>query len=244
MDITPSHTLPLIEDSSPPQHTLSAAKDMSRVEKQSTERYFVMRFRSKSELEEAQRDSLWPTNPVYDETLQRAYESSGAVYLVFTINFTKEFCGIARMTSDISWFPERTIFDRSRFRRRMKLQWLGRSSIPYDYITNQLHLPRYKAICRHGGELRIDIGQLIRDLILKQGSATSFKPSTTAQPLKELNSLDIACDVDPNMDKIGIDEVSKDTSDRNASDTKAFSPGHRDKLKNDSQTDGDLSIKK
>ncbi|KAF9115954.1 hypothetical protein BGX27_005646 [Mortierella sp. AM989] len=172
-DTSPTDQSNTSSDSTFLQHTTSAANDMSKEVKQSTERYFVMRFRSKNELEEAQQKNLWPTNPVYDKTLQQAFETSGVVYLVFTINFTKKFCGIARMTSEISWFPERTIFDRSRFQRRMQLQWLGSGNIPYDYITDQLHLPRYMAIHRHGGELGIEMGQLIRDLILKQDPAAS-----------------------------------------------------------------------
>ncbi|KAF9174813.1 hypothetical protein BGX20_009645 [Mortierella sp. AD010] len=51
---------------------------------------------------------------------------------------------------------------------------IDRGSVSYDYITNQLHLPRYMAICRHGEELGVEIGQLIRDLLLKQDSATSY----------------------------------------------------------------------
>ncbi|KAF8983421.1 hypothetical protein BGZ46_010264 [Entomortierella lignicola] len=120
------HSNILMDQNSPrPNIAQSTQNHIGKEVDKLVERYFVMKIRGMNELEEAERDCMWPTNPVYDEALQHAYEASEAIYLVFTVNLTKEFCGIAKMISKISWFPEKTVFDRSRFRRRMKIQWLG-----------------------------------------------------------------------------------------------------------------------
>jgi hypothetical protein len=38
---------------------------------------------------------------------------------------SSEFCGIAKMASEMMWVGERTIFDKSALRQKFKLQWVA-----------------------------------------------------------------------------------------------------------------------
>ncbi|KAG0201505.1 hypothetical protein BGX28_005691 [Mortierella sp. GBA30] len=90
-------------------------------------RYFLMRCSKESDIEDARTTNTWPTNPIYDSVLRQAYSPSVSIYFIFTVRLAREFYGIARMASEIRWLTEKTIFDRSKYRQKMQLQWISRS---------------------------------------------------------------------------------------------------------------------
>ena len=47
------------------------------------------------------------------------------MFLIFTVFMSSEFCGIAKMASEMKWVGERTIFDRSNLRQKFMLQWVA-----------------------------------------------------------------------------------------------------------------------
>ncbi|KAF8941542.1 3'-5' RNA helicase ythdc2 [Dissophora ornata] len=107
---------------------------------QTNERYFLMRCRSEAEIDDAKQRGLWPTSPLYHDKLEEAYKTSNAVYLIFTTRLSRCFSAIAKMGSEIDWYPERTIFDISKFRQRMKLDWISRwpTKVEQDTDENQM----------------------------------------------------------------------------------------------------------
>ncbi|KAF9103151.1 hypothetical protein BGX29_003709 [Mortierella sp. GBA35] len=116
---------------------------------------------------------------------------------------SRKFCGIAKMVSEISWFGERTIFDRSRFRQKFKLQWIGCSRVPYDRITILTHTPVHSIIRRHGEELSLPIGDAIHKLLVeylpedqRQPTAASTVPAgiTVADATATSLSQDVSMD--------------------------------------------------
>ncbi|CAO3569586.1 unnamed protein product [Mortierella alpina] len=131
-------------------------------------RYFLMRCGRESEIEDARTTNTWPTNPVYDKSLRQAYDPSTPVYLIFTVRLAREFYGIAKMASAIGWLEERSIFDRSKFRQKMQLQWISYARVSYESITEKLHKPGYAVITRNGQELGKDIGSFIHEFLESQ----------------------------------------------------------------------------
>ncbi|KAF9184713.1 3'-5' RNA helicase ythdc2 [Haplosporangium sp. Z 767] len=141
--------------------------DMDFDEQQQAIRYFLMRCSKQSDLEDALQTSTWPTNPVYDDTLRKAYNPSVTIYLIFTLRGTREFGGIAKMASEICWLTKRTIFDVSKFRQKMRLEWIASSRVSYDHIIKELRLPGYAVIRSNGQELRQDLGRYIYQQLTK-----------------------------------------------------------------------------
>ncbi|KAF9565930.1 hypothetical protein EC968_003996 [Mortierella alpina] len=136
-------------------------------------RYFLMRCGRESEIDEARTTNTWPTNPVYDKTLRQAYDPSIPVYFIFTVRLAREFYGIAKMASEIGWLEERSIFDRSKFRQKMQLQWISYARVSYEAITEKLHKPGYAVITRNGQELGKDIGSFIHKILESQRDQVS-----------------------------------------------------------------------
>ncbi|KAG0217568.1 hypothetical protein BGX33_010205 [Mortierella sp. NVP41] len=166
-------------------------------------RYFLIRVSKESDFEDARRTNIWSTNPQYDDALRKAYTPASNVFLIFTQRLSREFCGIAKMVSEISWFGERTIFDRSRFRQKFKLQWIGCSRVPYDRITILTHTPVHSIIRRHGEELNLPIGDAIHKLLVeylpedqRQPTAASTVPAgiTVADATATSLSQDVSMD--------------------------------------------------
>ncbi|KAF9382947.1 hypothetical protein CPB97_006857 [Podila verticillata] len=125
-------------------------------------RYFLMRCSSVKEVLEAQEKNIWPTSTLYHDKLQNAFAKSSAVRLVFTVHMSREFCGVADMTSAIGWHQQaKSIFDVSKHRQCMKISWISKSTIPYDRILQKLQLPVYAVIFRNGQELPTHIGESV-----------------------------------------------------------------------------------
>ncbi|KAI1315034.1 hypothetical protein EDD11_001373 [Mortierella claussenii] len=140
---------------------------MSSTLEEPQENYFYMRC-SEAELEQAQQDNVWPTNPVYHESLQKAYSECGDVFIVFTLHLSRCFSGVAKMASAITWPVERTIFDRSKYRQQTQLEWVSKSCVQFDEIKNQLDVRPYDLIRRHGEKLNSHIGRFLRRLLAQE----------------------------------------------------------------------------
>ncbi|KAG0035754.1 hypothetical protein BGZ81_000047 [Podila clonocystis] len=75
---------------------------------------------------------------------------------------SREFCGVADMSSAIGWHQRATsIFDVSKHRQCMKILWISKSIVPYDRILQNLQLPAYAVIFRNGQELPRVVGENI-----------------------------------------------------------------------------------
>ncbi|KAF9395931.1 3'-5' RNA helicase ythdc2 [Podila verticillata] len=137
-------------------------------------RYFLMRCSSVKEVLEAQKTNIWPTSTLYHDKLQSAFTNSAAVRLVFTVHMSREFCGVAEMTSAIGWHQEaKSIFDVSKHRQCMKISWISKSTVPYDRILQKLQLPVYAVIFRNGQELPTHIGESVCFELIQQSSNDS-----------------------------------------------------------------------
>jgi hypothetical protein len=53
-------------------------------------------------------------------------QTSTGIYFIYALKDAKVFHAVAKMVSQISWLPEKTIFDRSKYKQRMRVQWVGR----------------------------------------------------------------------------------------------------------------------
>ncbi|KAF2405154.1 hypothetical protein EJ06DRAFT_468945 [Trichodelitschia bisporula] len=66
------------------------------------DRYFVVKSLTQLDLEQSVRNGIWTTQSHNEAALNKAFESSEDVYLIFSVNKSGEYFGYARMASSIS----------------------------------------------------------------------------------------------------------------------------------------------
>ncbi|KAK3832654.1 MAG: YT521-B-like domain-containing protein [Linnemannia elongata] len=152
--------------------------------------YFVIRVSDESDFNDARRSNVWNTNPMYDKALRELYSPTSQVFLIFTVFMSGEFCGIAKMASEMMWVGERTIFDKSNLRQKFKLQWVACSRVSYDSVKELIHEPIYKIIRKNGYELPQDVGGGIHKLLIENQTEEEPQPTLALQEA-DSSTLDI-----------------------------------------------------
>ncbi|KAF9143053.1 hypothetical protein BGX30_001503 [Mortierella sp. GBA39] len=153
--------------------------------------YIVIRVSDESDFNDARRSNVWNTNPMYNKALRELYSPTSQVFLIFTVFMSSEFCGIAKMASEMMWVGERTIFDKSNLRQKFKLQWVACSRVSYDSVKEFTHEPIYKIIRKNGYELPQDIGGGIHKLLVENQPEEEPQPTLALQE-EDSSALDIA----------------------------------------------------
>ncbi|KAG0276834.1 hypothetical protein BGZ95_006985, partial [Linnemannia exigua] len=165
--------------------------------------YFVIRATDEGDFLDARRSNIWPTNPMYDEALRELYSPTSHVFLIFTVFMSSKFCGIARMASDMMWIGERTIFDKSKFRQKFKLEWIACSQVSYDSVKELTHEPVYKIIRKTGYKLTTDMGRTIHKLLVENQPEEEPQPTLSLQTeMSDLSALDASLNQDILMGEI------------------------------------------
>ncbi|KAF7303908.1 YTH domain-containing protein 1 [Mycena indigotica] len=81
------------------------------------ERYFILKSLSQDDLDASVQRGIWATQPHNEDTLDLAFRTAKNVYLIFSVNRSREFYGCARMAGPIGavangdrveWAPRRT----------------------------------------------------------------------------------------------------------------------------------------
>ncbi|KAF8948855.1 hypothetical protein BGZ47_002015 [Haplosporangium gracile] len=152
--------------------------------------YFVIRVSDEVDFNDARKSNVWNTNPMYDKALRELYSPTSKVFLIFTVFMSSEFCGIAKMASEMMWVGERTIFDKSNLRQKFKLQWVACSRVSYDSVKEVTHEPVYKIIRKNGHELTQDMGSAIHKLLVENQPEEEPQPTLALQQA-ESSALDI-----------------------------------------------------
>lgn len=86
---------------SPRSYSHDGASVNKNVAPRSADRYFVMKSFTKEELETSRQSGIWATQAHNEINLNKAFESSQQVYLIFSANKSGEYFGYARMLSAI-----------------------------------------------------------------------------------------------------------------------------------------------
>ena len=87
--------------STQPASMLGSSDDSPRI----SEKYFVVKSLTVQDLEASVRNGIWATQSHNEDALNRAYEETDNVYLIFSANKSGEYFGYARMASTISGEP-------------------------------------------------------------------------------------------------------------------------------------------
>ncbi|KAF2810157.1 uncharacterized protein BDZ99DRAFT_462757, partial [Mytilinidion resinicola] len=100
--VSPERTPPLV-DSELEAEEVKAEATQEEVENTTrvAEKFFIVKSLTLQDLELSVRNGIWATQSHNEETLNKAYESTDNVYLIFSANKSGEYFGYARMTSSI-----------------------------------------------------------------------------------------------------------------------------------------------
>ncbi|KAJ8338689.1 hypothetical protein SKAU_G00354750 [Synaphobranchus kaupii] len=123
-------------------------------------RYFIMKSSNLRNIEISQQKGIWSTTPSSEIKLNRAFQESGTVYLIFSVKGSGHFQGYARMSSDIG--PEQCQdWGFTGLGGVFKVEWIHKESLPFQ-LSQQLFNPwndnKKVQISRDGQELEPQAG--------------------------------------------------------------------------------------
>ncbi|KAK3527693.1 hypothetical protein QTP86_034156 [Hemibagrus guttatus] len=126
----------------------------------SSVRYFIMKSSNLRNIELSQQRSIWSTTPNNEHKLNRAFQESSAVFLIFSVQGSGHFQGYARMCSEIG--SERCKdWGAAGLGGVFSVEWLHNESISFQF-THQLLNPwndnKKVQISRDGQELEPQTG--------------------------------------------------------------------------------------
>ncbi|XP_064165023.1 3'-5' RNA helicase YTHDC2 [Anguilla rostrata] len=123
-------------------------------------RYFIMKSSSLRNIEISQQKGIWSTTPGSELKLNRAFQESASVFLIFSVKGSGHFQGYARMCSDIG--PEQCQdWGFTGLGGVFRVDWIHKESLPFQF-THQLCNPwndnKKVQISRDGQELEPQAG--------------------------------------------------------------------------------------
>ncbi|XP_058239188.1 3'-5' RNA helicase YTHDC2 [Hemibagrus wyckioides] len=132
----------------------------------SSVRYFIMKSSNLRNIELSQQRSIWSTTPNSEHKLNRAFQESSAVFLIFSVQGSGHFQGYARMCSEIG--SERCKdWGAAGLGGVFSVEWIHKESISFQF-THQLLNPwndnKKVQISRDGQELEPQTGAQLLQL--------------------------------------------------------------------------------
>ncbi|XP_053557527.1 3'-5' RNA helicase YTHDC2 [Bombina bombina] len=124
-------------------------------------RYFIMKSSNLRNLEISQQKGIWSTTPSNERKLNRAFWESSTVYLVFSVQGSGHFQGIAKMCSEIG--RERSQdWGSTSLGGLFKVEWIRKESLPFQhahFLLNPWNENKKVQISRDGQELEPQVGE-------------------------------------------------------------------------------------
>ncbi|KAK0621044.1 kinase-like domain-containing protein [Immersiella caudata] len=123
-----------------------------------TTRYYVLRSDNATDIETSAAHSTWTSSERVNKIINKGYlESGGWVVLFFSVILSRQFCGIAQMTSALDWERTDPHWVEDVWRGRFSLTWLTHTEISFDLVKHvpvKESTPGFRAIaCYDGTEI-------------------------------------------------------------------------------------------
>ncbi|MCL7031245.1 hypothetical protein MKW94_006503 [Papaver nudicaule] len=137
-----------------------------------TTRYFIIKSLNHQNIQLSIEKGIWATQVMNEPILEEAFDNSGKVILIFSVNMSGFFQGYARMMSSIGWRRENVWSEASGgtipWGRTFKVKWLQLQNLPFQktlHLKNPLNGYKPVKISRDCQELTPDIGEALCRLI-------------------------------------------------------------------------------
>ncbi|KAG7476581.1 hypothetical protein MATL_G00084360 [Megalops atlanticus] len=123
-------------------------------------RYFIMKSSNQRNIEISQQKGIWSTTPSSELKLNRAFQESSSVFLIFSVQGSGHFQGYARMCSDIG--PEQCQdWGFMGLGGVFKVEWIRKERLPFQFahqLLNPWNDNKKVQISRDGQELEPQAG--------------------------------------------------------------------------------------
>ncbi|XP_065858115.1 uncharacterized protein [Euphorbia lathyris] len=135
-------------------------------------RYFIIKSLNHDNLQLSVQRGIWATQVMNEPILEEAFQNSGKVILIFSVNMSGFFQGYAQMMSSVGWRRD-NIWSQGCGRsnpwgRSFKIKWLRLNDLPFQktlHLKNPLNDYKPVKISRDCQELPKDVGEALCELI-------------------------------------------------------------------------------
>ncbi|CAA0820541.1 YTH family protein [Striga hermonthica] len=135
-------------------------------------RYFIIKSLNHQNIQLSIKNGIWATQVMNEPILEEAFQNSGKVILIFSVNMSGFFQGYAQMTSSVGWRRD-SIWNQGSGKnnpwgRSFKVKWLRLYDLPFQqtlHLKNPWNDFKPVKISRDCQELPGDIGEALCQLL-------------------------------------------------------------------------------
>ncbi|KAM7525664.1 hypothetical protein LguiA_015566 [Lonicera macranthoides] len=170
-------------------------------------RYFIIKSLNHQNIQLSIENGIWATQVMNEPILEEAFNNSGKVILIFSVNMSGFFQGYAQMISSVGWRRDSVWSQGSGgsnpWGRSFKVKWLRLSDLPFQktlHLRNPLNDYKPVKISRDCQELPQDIGEALCELLDEESDVNDnqtrgpmFYPSLLYQHHAEVSKFHSVC---------------------------------------------------
>ena len=162
------------------------ASDAEEVKPRRETSYFIMKCNNEKNMSIAFERSIWATTKGNEKRLKKAYQNSEEVYLIFSIQGSGHFQGVAKMISSIS-DEQCEDFGSANLGGVFEIEWIHKERIPFQFtqhLTNPWNDHKKVQISRDAQEVEPSVG----DALIRLWDHTPDSPKETQSLPEEVVS--------------------------------------------------------
>ena len=143
-------------------------------------RFFVIKSFSEDDIHRSIKYSIWCSTEYGNKRLDAAYkerEGKGPVYLLFSVNGSGHFCGMAQMTSAIDYHSSAGVWAQDKWKGQFSVKWIYVKDVPNSQLRHiKLENNENKPVTnsRDTQEVLADKGKLVLRIIHQYRHTTSI----------------------------------------------------------------------
>lgn len=146
-----------------------------------TARYFVIKSYSEDDIHRSIKYGIWCSTEYGNKRLDAAYHErqgqAGQVYLLFSVNGSGHFCGVAEMTSPVDYESSAGVWAQNKWKGQFKVRWIYVKDVPNSQLRHiRLENNEGKPVTnsRDTQEVPADKGNLVLRIIHDYRHTTSI----------------------------------------------------------------------
>jgi len=102
-------------------------------------RFFIIKSYSEDDVHRSIKYGIWCSTEYGNKRLDAAYQERnghGAVYLLFSVNGSGHFCGVAEMTSPVDYLATSSIWAQSKWKGQFEVRWIYVKDVPNSQLRH------------------------------------------------------------------------------------------------------------
>lgn len=102
-------------------------------------RYFVIKSYSEDDIHRSIKYSIWCSTEHGNKRLDNAYkerESKGPIYLLFSVNGSGHFCGVAEMDSSVDYNTSAGVWAQDKWKGQLRVRWIYVKDVPNSQLRH------------------------------------------------------------------------------------------------------------